>query len=193
MVEKITWSEIENMCSVLERKLEGILPDDAVLIAVMRGGATPTVLLSDMIGIRKTGAIWTYGYEGTQRLIEPKIIRFAMPDGTPVFVDDIVDSGGTMRTIKRAFPDSLFVTLVTRPDASVPDKIISARVVQDWCEFPWCRKDSEGKGNIICEYKDNCSYPWKNIDKCNHSTNRQYCDIFQKRSVAAGKATFVID
>jgi len=188
MVRKLSWDEIEGYVNKLAFMMRGNLPEDAVLIAIMRGGAIPMVLLSDKLGIKETGAVWIESYDGVTKG-EIRFKGMTSFDGTPVFIDDIADTGATIEYVQKVL-GGFTAILVKRPSCAIqPD--FCALEINDWVEFPWCRKDSEGKGELICEFVEDCKYPWKNKDRCNNSLRSFNCSIYEKFALKAGREIII--
>ena len=115
-----------------------------ILLAVARGGLTLSHLMAQAMDMRNLYTLNTIHYEGELKLDTFNI--FNIPDVSHakkvLIVDDIVDSGETMREILKVlsekFPNvefklaTLFYkkTAVLRPDYSV-------REANEWIDFFW--------------------------------------------------------
>ena len=127
--------ELVNKCRIFEPE---------ILLAVARGGLTLSHLMSQALNIRDLYTLNSIHYEGEKKLDTFNI--FNIPDlswaNRVLIVDDIIDSGETMKEIlfilKEKFPNiefkiaSLFykTTALIKPDFSV-------REANEWIDFFW--------------------------------------------------------
>ena len=127
--------ELVNKCRIFEPE---------ILLAVARGGLTLSHLMAQSLNIRDLYTLNSIHYEGEKKLDTFNI--FNIPDlswaNRVLIVDDIIDSGETMKEIlsilKEKFPNiefkiaSLFykTTALIKPDFSV-------REANEWIDFFW--------------------------------------------------------
>ncbi len=127
--------ELVNKCRIFEPE---------ILLAVARGGLTLSHLMAQALNIRDLYTLNSIHYEGEKKLDTFNI--FNIPDlswaNRVLIVDDIIDSGETMKEIlsilKEKFPNiefkiaSLFykTTALIKPDFSV-------REANEWIDFFW--------------------------------------------------------
>lgn len=127
--------ELVNNCRIFEPE---------ILLAVARGGLTLSHLMAQALNIRDLYTLNSIHYEGEKKLDTFNI--FNIPDlswaNRVLIVDDIIDSGETMKEIlsilKEKFPNiefkiaSLFykTTALIKPDFSV-------REANEWIDFFW--------------------------------------------------------
>ncbi|MDD2888952.1 MAG: phosphoribosyltransferase family protein [Aliarcobacter sp.] len=118
--------------------------DPEVLLAVARGGLTLSHLMAQALDMRNLYTLNSIHYEGELKLETFNI--FNIPDLSStkkvLIVDDIVDSGETMREIlkvlKEKFPKVEFklATLFYKNTALIkPD--FSVREANEWIDFFW--------------------------------------------------------
>ncbi|MEA3354839.1 MAG: phosphoribosyltransferase family protein [Campylobacterota bacterium] len=137
-----SYEECQKDCKVLLKQLKQYNPD--AIIAVARGGLTLTHLLSYGLGIREVYSLNSVHYDDEKKLdtIEisniPELSRFKKV----VVIDDIVDSGDTIKTViselKSRFINTDFKSAVIfyKPDAIVqPD--FKVKEAQNWIDFFW--------------------------------------------------------
>ena len=114
------------------------------IISIARGGLTLSHMFGEYYNIRKVYAVNTIGYEDAHKLERVEI--FNMPelkDATRVLiVDDIVDSGDTMRIVfdelAKKYPKCEFrsAVLFYKTSASIkPDWY--AQLAEEWIDFFW--------------------------------------------------------
>lgn len=114
------------------------------ILAIARGGVTFGHFLSEKLGIRNLVTLNAIHYDDQQKLDTIEISNIPqLSDGAKVLiVDDIVDSGESMRaildTLQRKFPQTTFKTcaIYYKEDAIfIPD--YKAKLAHDWIEFFW--------------------------------------------------------
>ncbi len=114
------------------------------IIAIARGGLTLSHMLGEFYHIRQVYAINTIGYDDTQKLENVEI--FNIPDlqyaKNILIVDDIVDSGDTMKIVlnvlEKKYPQCIFrsAVLFYKPTAIIkPDWY--AQEAKEWIDFFW--------------------------------------------------------
>lgn len=117
------------------------------LVAISRGGLIPATILSHALGVPIYHVITAKSYVGAkhtgQTLIQEAaaIPQKAVKDC--IFVDDILDTGGTFTQILSKYSDAKFVTPVAKTAGLFmhKDKLLvqPALFVSDdtWVKFPW--------------------------------------------------------
>lgn len=144
MAEKYYYSydEFKADTQVLADKCRDFNPD--VILGVARGGLTLAHLIAQAYDNRNLFTINSIHYEGTQKLDTFEI--FNIPDMSKskrvLILDDIVDSGETMREIisllTHKFPNTTFKlgSLFYKPTAVItPD--FTVKEANKWIDFFW--------------------------------------------------------
>ncbi|AFP85161.1 xanthine phosphoribosyltransferase [secondary endosymbiont of Ctenarytaina eucalypti] len=108
------------------------------IIAVSRGGLVPAALLSRELGIRHvdTVCIASYDHDNQHNL---SVLKRAEGAGERfIVVDDLVDTGGTAKAIRKMYPKAHFVTIFAKGAGRplVDDYIIDIPQ-HTWIEQPW--------------------------------------------------------
>ena len=141
MVDKlhISWEEFHNHTKLLAQKIKESGEYNKI-IAISRGGLLPAGIISYELDIRNTHAINISSYDGDQHRdvndIELEEIRNDVDDKT-LIVDDLSDTGTTLRLLRKMFPQGKFVTVYAKPQG-VQDVDIYAHAIPDkWVVFPW--------------------------------------------------------
>ena len=130
-------SDCKKLTDLIDKKFDAI-------VAIARGGLSLAQMLGEYYDIREVYAINTIGYEDNKKLEKTKI--FNIPDiknaKYVLIVDDIVDSGDTMKlvleTLSERYPGTEFKTaaLFYKPSACIkPDWYV--RVPDMWIDFFW--------------------------------------------------------
>jgi len=143
-LEKLYYSYelFKNDTQILVDKCRDFEPE--ILLAVARGGLTLSHLMAQALDMRNLYTLNSIHYEGELKLDTFNI--FNIPDLSHakkvLIIDDIVDSGETMREIlkvlKEKFPNVQFklATLFYKKTAVIqPD--FSVREANEWIDFFW--------------------------------------------------------
>lgn len=144
----VSWSDIENWCLDLKNQIQEKYDPD-VIIGMARGGLVPARLLSDYLWIKDLFVVKTEHWgitatvDGTARIKADKSLNVA--GRKIVVVDDITDTGGSMRLahdfVNGLKPAEIKTATMLHIDSStfVPD-FFSHRVPKDdwtWFIWPW--------------------------------------------------------
>ncbi|WWP01103.1 MAG: xanthine phosphoribosyltransferase [Candidatus Dasytiphilus stammeri] len=134
----VTW----DMLHIHARKLvKQLLPAKQWqgIIAVSRGGLVPASLLARELDIRYVDTICISSYNHEMQG-DINLIKYAdYNDGQGyIIVDDLADTGITVRTIRNIYPKAYFVTIFAKP-AGQPliDKYVVDIPQHIWIEQPW--------------------------------------------------------
>lgn len=108
------------------------------IIAVSRGGLVPCALLARELSIRNIDTICISSYNH-KTLKKIKIIKKTrVSDENTIIIDDLVDTGGTAKIIKKMYPKTYFVTIFAKPKGkNLVDKYIIDIPQDVWIEQPW--------------------------------------------------------
>jgi hypoxanthine phosphoribosyltransferase len=150
MIFRYYWQDVDYQISNIHRKIKwaNITPD--MLVGVVRGGLIPATLLSYRMELPVRSLQWQ---RRDRNKIDPfhiKEILFETETGV-VIVDDILDSGLTLReiaaeveVIKSHFPEREFIVnyavCVKRAEleSPIPNLIFGTELADfDWVHFPW--------------------------------------------------------
>lgn len=136
----ITWDEfhlqtrnaLKKICKSME--IKGI-------IAIARGGVYPAGIFAQDLDIRDINIICSTSYENKKQLEVPKLTRCPEGDGEGyIIIDDIVDTGKTIREIRKKLPKAHYVAVYAKPEGVDLVDSHSVFVEQDvWVTFPWDR------------------------------------------------------
>ncbi|MGB0990336.1 phosphoribosyltransferase [Halarcobacter sp.] len=136
------YEEFKEDTQVLVDKCRGFEPD--ILLAVARGGLTLSHLMAQAMDMRNLYALNSIHYEGELKLDTFNI--FNIPDVSHakrvLIIDDIVDSGETMREILKVlhekFPEVEFkLATIFRKETAVLQPDYSVKEADKWIDFFW--------------------------------------------------------
>lgn len=141
--EDITWQEIEHWSNILAEKISTDCQDlsQATIVAISRGGLVPAQIIAYKLNIRDVRVMKLISYNATNEREEIKDISTdRLFDGSDVyFIDDLADSGATVKYIRKKFPSSRLCTLLMK-SCCTEEPDICARSGLDadtWLTFPW--------------------------------------------------------
>lgn len=139
----ISWEEIEHWSDIVAEKIKADCSDlsQATLVAVSRGGLIPTQLISYKLNIRDVRIMKLFSYDdGNQQGKIKDISTDRLFSGANVyFIDDLADTGATVKYIRKKFPATRVCTLLTKdccqefPDICARENVDGKK----WIVFPW--------------------------------------------------------
>ena len=141
--QQISWEEVEHWSVRLASKIADDCTDlsQATIVAVSRGGLIPAQLISYKLDIRDVRIMKLVSYDEENHRGEIRDISTdRLFDGRDVyFIDDIADSGSTVKYIRKKFPSSKVCTLLLKNGCEDrPDICIREGISKDiWLVFPW--------------------------------------------------------
>lgn len=134
----ITWSEFHRDVQALvwnlpRRQWKGI-------VAITRGGLVPTALLAKDLDIKHIETVCISSYDDASHQQSKAVVIKGLPpgdDGTDwLVVDDLVDTGATIKIIKNMFPRAFYATVYAKAQGKVlVDTYVSE--INAWIVFPW--------------------------------------------------------
>ena len=132
MKEYTTWHDFEKAIDKMVRHYKDTNENCSGVYGIPRGGAIPGVWLSHKLGIKY------------QQINSSQISKTADLSHI-LIVDDICDSGETIKKIKENFPKCQTATLYYKKTAIDTPDIYGETVGEEWLVFPW--ESNEEIGN----------------------------------------------
>ena len=137
----VSWAEVHRDARYLVRKLMAAGPWKGI-VALTRGGLVPAAIVAREMDIRVLDTLCIATYDD-QAIGEANILKEpeqAVADKGEgwLLVDDLVDTGATLRAARKILPKAHFATVYAKPDgAGLVDTFVH-EVAQDvWVFFPW--------------------------------------------------------
>lgn len=141
----ITCERLIMDCKVLAKFIEMKYPMIKKLVAITRGGLFPTLMLSEFLEIKNIGSISLKSYnDGEHSNSEMQQLNNLLDETwnseNTLFVDDLFDSGNTIKFIKEKFPKALACTIYYKERSSENSNIkyldfYSEKVPDIWINF----------------------------------------------------------
>lgn len=140
----VSWEELHRNAKALAWKLHSLGPWKG-LIAVTRGGLVPAAIVARELDIRIIETVSAIGYHyddsNPSRQDKVQIVKNPMNvgDGSGwLVIDDLVDTGGTSKTLRQMMPKAHFATIYAKPLGKPQADTFVTEVSQDtWIYFPW--------------------------------------------------------
>ena len=108
-----------------------------MIIGISRGGLVPAVSLSHKLSIPMDSLVWQTRdgiHKDVSKLM--RLQKLYKPEEI-LFVDDICDSGRTIREIREHFPNASFTTLIDKIPEEGLVEYAPLRFGDEWIIFPW--------------------------------------------------------
>ena len=139
----VTWDDIDRDAGMLAAQAVVRRPWDGIL-AIARGGLIPATLVAHQLAIRRIDVISIATYDDKSRG-SPAVLQMPRIDGDGtgwLAVDDLVDTGVTLRMLRRIYPRITVAVLYTKPLGHAQTDAFVRSVPQDtWIHFPWDHAD----------------------------------------------------
>jgi xanthine phosphoribosyltransferase len=135
----LSWDRIQQDSADLAAKLAGQWQWRGI-VAVARGGLVPAALVARALGIRNLETVSVATYQD-ERLGEPELLKLpsAAGDGSGwLVIDDLVDTGATMKIIRALLPKAHVGVLYAKPiGLPLADSFVAEFPQDSWIDFPW--------------------------------------------------------
>ena len=135
----VSWEEIHRNSKALAWRLSELKPYRGI-IAVTRGGLVPAAIVARELDIRLIDTICALSYnqknKGEVNVLKESLIA---EDGKDwLIIDDLVDTGETIKTIRLKLPHAHYATVYAKPSGREQVDTFITEVSQDtWIYFPW--------------------------------------------------------
>lgn len=139
----VSWDQFHRDARALAWRLSGGGPFTAI-ICITRGGLVPAAVASRELGIRLIETVCIASYHDYQNQGGLKVLkdvdeRLAADGGEGLLVlDDLVDTGKTVRVVRDRLPKAHIATVYAKPLGRPLVDTFVTEVSQDtWIYFPW--------------------------------------------------------
>lgn len=133
----VSWEELHRNARALAWRLVDQGPWKGI-IAITRGGLVPAAIIARELEIRLLDTICVASYDH-QAQGQLKVLKGVEGDGAGwLVVDDLVDTGNTMRLVRQMLPKAHVATVYAKPAGRPLVDTFITEVSQDtWIYFPW--------------------------------------------------------
>ena len=135
----VSWEEIHRNSKALAWRLSELKPYKGI-IAVTRGGLVPAAIVARELDIRliDTFCVLSYNQKTKGDIKVLKESSVANNGEGWLIVDDLVDTGETIKAIRSSLPNSHYATVYAKPSGREQVDTFITEVSQDtWIYFPW--------------------------------------------------------
>jgi xanthine phosphoribosyltransferase len=137
----VTWAEVHRDTKALVNRLIVAGPWRGI-VAISRGGLVPATIFAREMEIRYVDTLCIASYDEKN---QSEITLIKSPDEAVadagkgwLLVDDLVDTGTTMRAAKELLPESHVATVYAKPDGMpYVDTFVHEVAQAVWIFFPW--------------------------------------------------------
>ena len=135
----ISWEEFHSHTKQLAKILQKKGDFDRI-VSVSRGGLLPAGILAYEMNIRSCDTINISGYDEDFRRDDSEMeysIALSNINERTIFVDDLADTGRTIKIIKKQYPQAHIACVYAKPKGQkCPDTFFLA-LPEKWVVFPW--------------------------------------------------------
>ena len=133
----VSWDQLHRDGRALASRLTELSPFEG-LVSIARGGLVPAAIVARELEIRLVDTVCISSYEHMNQS-EVSIIKGLNGDGEGwLIVDDLVDSGETIKALRPQLPKAHYATVYAKPDGRKQVDTFITEVSQDtWIYFPW--------------------------------------------------------
>ena len=136
----ISWSEFHQDVKNLCKKIKQTGKSYNKIVAISRGGFIPAGILSYELNIRKTSVINIISYNGSEQTKLEKIDNIESVgevDEKTIIIDDLSDSGQTIKVMRQTFAKGTYVTVYAKEKGKNQPDIYEKEMPEKWLVFPW--------------------------------------------------------
>ena len=135
---RLGWSDVDRLAGEVAQQLLRSAFRPTVILAIARGGMVPAATLAHLLGIKRVELVRASSYGADRAQSRVRLGRIPILDHERVLVvDDLIDSGATMRHVRRYYPQSQGAALLSKL-ADAPVEFCGRRIEPDiWVVFPW--------------------------------------------------------
>lgn len=141
----VSWEELHRDAKVLAWRLHETGGPWKGIIAITRGGLVPAAIIARELDVRiiETVSVVGYNYDNGDPTREESVKILKHPanvnDGEGwLVIDDLVDTGRTVETLRKLLPKAHVATIYAKPLGKKQVDDFITEVSQDtWIYFPW--------------------------------------------------------
>lgn len=135
----VTWDQLHRDSKALAWRLLEVGPWKGV-VAITRGGLIPAAIVARELECRLIETVSVVTYDEEHRG-EPRVVKtpLAAGDGQGwLVIDDLVDTGTTLRVVRALLPAAHVATIYAKPAGKpLVDSFITEVSQDTWILFPW--------------------------------------------------------
>lgn len=134
----VSWHDFHDDAKALAEQLHKLEQQWQGIMAVTRGGLVPAAILARELEIRLIETVCIASYDHDEQS-ELSVLKAPSGDGEGwVIVDDLVDTGETVKQLRRLYPKAHIATVYAKPKGKALVDTFIEHVDQDtWIQLPW--------------------------------------------------------
>ncbi|MBR2033124.1 MAG: xanthine phosphoribosyltransferase [Alphaproteobacteria bacterium] len=141
MIEKlfINWDDFHHHTKQLAQDLLSKRKFNRI-VAISRGGLVPAGILAYEMNIRNCDTINISSYDDDVKREDADIEQkfdLSNIDEQTIFIDDLSDSGRTIKTIRKQYPAAHIACVYVKPNSDVQPDSFYCKLPDKWIVFPW--------------------------------------------------------
>ena len=136
----ISWEifhqDVKNLC----KKLRASKKPYNKIVAISRGGFIPSGIIAYELNIRNSSVVNITTYIGDTHIKIEKIDNtehLGIIDENTLIIDDLVDSGQTLKIMRKTYPNATYVTIYAKDNGKDQVDIYEKSMPDKWLVFPW--------------------------------------------------------
>ncbi|MAK70922.1 MAG: xanthine phosphoribosyltransferase [Idiomarinaceae bacterium] len=136
----VSWEELHRATKELAHRQ---LPAEQYrgVIAVSRGGLVPGAIIARELNLRTVDCVSVSSYDHNEQRDDLNVLKdvTATNDGEGfLVVDDLVDTGNTLKFLRQRLPKAKFITVYAKPAGiDLVDDYVADLEQDTWIHFPW--------------------------------------------------------
>jgi xanthine phosphoribosyltransferase len=141
----VSWDQFHRDSRALAWRLHAAGPFEAI-VCITRGGLVPAAIVARELNVRIIETVCIFSYQNYNNEGELKVLKGIAPEVSAMraqgkgvlIVDDLVDTGKTVRVVRDLLPAAHFATVYAKPMGRPLVDTFITEVSQDtWIYFPW--------------------------------------------------------
>jgi len=133
----VSWEQVQKDSLALAEMVKDKGPFVGI-VAIARGGFIPAVIVAHRLKIKKMEVFSLTSYKGDQQQGGLIIHKEFKDQGRWLVVDELVDSGNTLREVRKHLPNAHFAVVYAKPKGvDAVDTFVSSRPQDEWIVLPW--------------------------------------------------------
>ena len=139
----VSWDDVQILCRKLAARIHAERPGLNRILAITRGGLFPAGILARELNIKLIETVGMESYSSSDRSAEQSDVRILKEFSqhfahNVLVVDDLADTGRTLKELKKTLVNPVVVTLFAKPEGLPMVDYYADEVAQDtWVRFPW--------------------------------------------------------
>lgn len=137
----VTWEDVHRDTRALVNRLTSYGPWTGI-VSIARGGLVPAAIIAREMNIRRVDTLCIATYDdrtkGSVDILKTPEAAVAVKGTGWLVVDDLADTGETLRAARTFLPNAHFATIYAKPDGlALVDTFVHQVPQTTWIVFPW--------------------------------------------------------